>query len=200
MAGRQADRAGARPASSGLLGYTVGNGRPSVANRPGGATSFVTALASFPVAILMTRKQLQRGKWSLPVCEAVGVVAGPQFEDATRSHAVVHSADGIEQSMWRGFRLELYRDAAENYWFNLTGAAPSLFVLCKKEGDGSLVPVAVTADHEESVSAVEHDGAAFGVPIPLEIHDALEQFVMEHFKPEEPRKRKQHKWDTGGQG
>jgi hypothetical protein len=155
-----------------------------------------TPVARFPVAVMMSRKLIQRSGWSLPCWEAIGVLTGDQFKDLQRSRTLVHEADGVQHFLFRGFELKLYRDAAETYWWNLTAERPSLFVLCLKEGSSEeLVPNVITADHEEAQAAVETDGAAFAVPIPEEIHETLEQVVMDHYKPEAPRRRKQHRWD-----
>jgi hypothetical protein len=151
-------------------------------------------VATFPVAVMMSRKLIQRSGWSLPSWEAIGVVTGEQFADGKRSRELVHESDGVQQYLFRGLRLELYRDAAETYWFNLTGERPSLFVLCLKEDGEELVPNMVTPDHSVAQAAVESDGAAFAVAIPADIHAELERVVMEHYRPEPPRKRKQHDW------
>jgi hypothetical protein len=156
-----------------------------------------TPAATFPVAITMIRKLISRGAWSLPHWEATGVVTGTQFADAKRSKTLVHEADGVQQFLFRGFALNLYRDAAENYWFNLMGETPSLFILCQKVDGEELAPSAVSADFADAEAAVEKDGAAFAVPIPPEIYVELERFVLDHYKPEPRRKRKRDKWKDG---
>lgn len=153
-----------------------------------------TPLAVFPVAILMSRKLVRRSGWSLPSWEALGVFHGPQFTDTVRSRTLVHEAEDLQHFMYRGFQVELFRDAAETYWWNLTAERPSVFVVCLKEEGEELVPIMVTADHEVAQAAVEKDGAAFALPIPPEIHAELEKVVVTHYRPEPPRKRKQHQW------
>lgn len=153
-----------------------------------------TPVATFPVGILMARKVVRRSGWSLPSWDVLGVFCGERFAAPSRTRELVHEADDLQHFLYRGFRIALYRDAAETYWWNLTGERPSLFVLCLKEDGEELVPNVVTADHEAAQAAVESNGAAFSVPIPPEIHAELEKVVMEHYRPEPPRKRKQHKW------
>lgn len=158
-----------------------------------------TPFASFPVAVMMSRKMIRRSGWSLPSWEALGVLSGEQFAEQPRSRALVHEDGDLQHFLFKGFKLDLYRDAAETYWWNLTAERPSLFVICLKEEGEELTPNMVTADHEVAQAAVEKDGAAFAVPIPAEIHDAIEQLVMTHYKPEPQRKRKQHDWKEEGQ-
>jgi hypothetical protein len=153
-----------------------------------------TPVATFPVAIMMSRKLIRRSGWSLPCWEATGVVSGEQFADRRRSRTLVHEADDVQHFLFRGFELPLFRDAAETYWYNLTGERPSLFVICQKEDGDELVPNMVTPDHGVAQAAVEHDGAAFAVPIPPDIHAEIERVVLEHYRPEPPRKRKRHDW------
>jgi len=142
---------------------------------------------------MMSRKMIRHSRWALPSWEAIGVLSGSEFANAQRSQALAHEADGVQHFLFRGYTLELYRDAAETYWWNLTGERPSLFVICDREEGEELVPSAVTADHEVAQGAVERDGEAFAVPIPPEIHREIERVVLEHYRPEPPRKRKQHK-------
>lgn len=150
-----------------------------------------TPVSSFPVAVMMSRKLIRRGSWELPCWEAVGVLSGGEFADARRSRALVHDADGVQQFLCRGYKLDLFRDEAETYWWNLTGERPSLFVICEREQGEELAPSTVTADHEVAQGAVERDCVAFAVPIPPEIHHEIERVVIEYYRPEPPRKRKQ---------
>jgi hypothetical protein len=155
-------------------------------------------VASFPIAVMMARKMISRGSWSLPSWEAIGVVSGEQFANQPRSRELVHEADGVQHFLFRGFELHLYRDVAETYWYNLIAERPSLFVICLKEDGEELVPNMVTPDSEAAQAAVETHGAAFAVAIPPDLHTAIEQVVLEHYRPEPPRKRKQHDWGKEG--
>jgi hypothetical protein len=152
-----------------------------------------TPAARFPVAVMMTRKVISRSGWSRPSWQAVSVLSGSQFVEGGRSQTLVRDVDGVQHFLFRGFVVELFRDAVETYWWNLTGERPSLFVICLREEGDELVPNMVTPDHEVAQAAVERDAEAFAVPIPPEIHAELERVVMEHYRPEPPRKRKQHK-------
>lgn len=148
---------------------------------------------SIPVGVVLARKVVQRSGWSLVNWEGVAVLVGERFAAGEIRRAPLGESDGGTQYMWDGLCLQLYRDAAETYWFNLTGTRPSLFIVCSEEG-GELQPVTVTADHDESTSAVEADYKVFAVPIPAEIIGPLEEFVMTHFKPRERKKRRREGW------
>lgn len=151
-------------------------------------------LVSIPVAAVLARKQISRAGWSLANWEGVAVLAGERFAAGNAQRELLQEGERGTQYLWDGLRLELYRDAAETYWFNLTGTRPSLFIICQEHEGGELVPVTVTADHADSTSAVEADCKVFAVPIPAEVLRQLEEFVMTHFKPEPPRKRRRQEW------
>ncbi len=106
----------------------------------------------------------------------------------------IHGDADEAHFLWGGLRLDLYRDAAESYWVNLTGSQPSLFVLCTEQEDAGLVPQLVTADQNEACSGVEGDDRVFAAPIPPEVYQRLEAFVVTHHVPREKRKRKRVDW------
>ena len=148
---------------------------------------------SIPVGAVLARKVVQRSGWSLVNWEGVAVLVGERFAAGESRRVPMRENEGATQYLWDGLCLELYRDAAETYWFNLTGTRPSLFIICSEE-EGELRPTSVTADHDESTSAVEADYKVFAVPIPAEIIGQLEEFVMTHFKPKERKKRRREDW------
>jgi hypothetical protein len=149
-------------------------------------------LATFPVAVMMSRKLIRRAGWSLPSWDAIGVVSGEQFAGQPRSRELVHEADDVQHFLFRGLEIQLFRDVAEAYWYNLTAERPSLFVICLKDDDEELAPHMVSPDSEAAQAAVETGGAAFAVAIPPDIYTEIERVVLEHYRPEPPRKRKQH--------
>jgi hypothetical protein len=153
---------------------------------------------SLPVAVVMARRMVERGRWRVPSWHVAGVVAGAAVDHTARGTPIAGDGD-LEQFLWGGLRLELYRDAAHSYWANLTGTRPSLFVLCDDDGSGTLVPKMVTADQDEASSGVEVDERVFSVPIPPEVYQHLEAFVVEHNVPEEKHRRKRSDWSAQGE-
>jgi hypothetical protein len=154
---------------------------------------------SLPVAVVMARRMVERGRWRVPSWRVAGVVAGSAVADPTAHGTPIHGGDDEEQFLYGGLRLELYRDAAHSYWANLTATQPSLFVLCSDDGAGTLVPKMVTADQDEASSGVEVDDRVYSAPIPPEVYRYLEAFVVEHHVPEEKYKRKRSDWSAQGE-
>ena len=152
---------------------------------------------SLPVTVVMACRTVEGKGWRVPSWRVVGVVSGAGLPGREAEAAPARSDDAEEQVLWGGLRLELYRDAAESYWVNLTGRQPSLFVLCAEDESGRVVPKLVTADQNEACSGVEGDERVFAAPIPPEVYQRIEAFVVEHHVPQEKRKRKRTDWSAG---
>ena len=89
------------------------------------------------------------------------------------------------------------RDAAESYWHTLVGRRPSLYVACRGDLDGAMKPCTVSADYDEAGAYMEADDTVFAVPIPPEVYRWLEAFVLRHYRPAPPRKRRRADWSGG---
>ncbi|MEJ2602680.1 MAG: DUF3305 domain-containing protein [Gammaproteobacteria bacterium] len=146
------------------------------------------------VAVIMQRSEVRRGQWSVPSWSAVSVVAGDHLVGKGAGRTPIYERDAEAQFLWTGFPLALYRDLAEEYWYNLTGDSPSLFVICHESPEGELAPFRVTADHDSAAVCLESDDQVFAVPIPPEIYRQIEQFVVANYVPRAPKKRKRKNW------
>jgi len=151
------------------------------------------------VAVIMHRSQIQRGPWSVASWRALSVVAGEHLVGRDSGRTPIHEADGEAKYLWSGLALDLFRDLAEDYWYNLTGDSPSLFVICHESPDGELTPFRVTADADSASVCLESDDQVFAVPIPPEIYQRIEQFVVAHFVPQERTKRKRKNWSEANE-
>ena len=146
------------------------------------------------VAVIMQRRQVKRGPWSVPSWSAVSVVAGEHIAGKGASRTPIHEGEEEAKFLWTGLPLELHRDEAEAYWYNLTSEKPSLFVICHESPDGELTPFRVTADRDMAAVSLESDDQVFAVPVPPEIYQGIEQFVVAHYVPKERKKRKRKNW------
>ena len=130
----------------------------------------------------------------MPSWSAVSVVSGQHLADEAAGCTPIREDDDDAQYLWSGLPLALYRDEAEAYWYNLTSESPSLFVICHESPDGELTPFRVTADRDAAAVCLESEDQVFAVPVPAEIYQSLEQFVVKHFVPQERKKRKRKNW------
>ena len=153
-------------------------------------------IVSLPVAVVMGRRMVAGKGWRVPSWHVVGVVAGAELASRDARGTQIRGDESEQHFLWGGLHLELFRDAAESYWANLTGSQPSLYILCSEDEHGALVPRAVTADHDEACSGVEVNDRVFSAPIPPEVYQHLEAFVVAHHVPQEKRKRKRSDWSA----
>lgn len=150
---------------------------------------------SFPVSIIMERGEVQHGQWSWPHWTLVGVVAGERVAGARRERRELGADEERRRYIWTGFAVELFRDATEGYWYNLSGEnAPALFVICHADDENEVLPVVVTADQDEALAHMETDDQVFSAPMPPEVHQWVERFVVEHHRPQEKKKRRRRDW------
>jgi hypothetical protein len=161
--------------------------------RVGGRQS-VGVLKSIPVAVIMARKEVARGRWKVPSWRAVGVVAGDNVPGAEARRVPLPPVEGSPQYLWGGFALNLYRDGTESYWYNLVSDNPSLFIVCTQTEDGEMVPAAVTASPDEASSQIEADDQVYSTPIPPEVYLQIEAVVVEHHRPHEKKVRRRKRW------
>lgn len=150
--------------------------------------------SEFTVAVIMEREQIRHRNWLVPRWRLVGIVPGEGIAERNPGARVIHDDHGREQVLWSGFRVRLYRDSAESYWYNLVGANPSLFLICRQDPEGDLVPFMVSANYDEAGAHMEADDQVFSAALPPEMRQWLEHFVMDHYRPEAPKKRKRDNW------
>jgi hypothetical protein len=151
---------------------------------------------SYSVSVIMERREIQQGRWSLPKWEAVGVLAGENAATTATGKTLIRTEAGREQYLWSGFTVELFKDGAENYWYNLIGETPSMYIVCRRDPDDDeeLVPVTVTVDCGEADMHTEADDDVFAVAMPREVYQWLEQYVVKNYVPRERKKRKRKNW------
>lgn len=150
----------------------------------------------FPVSVIMQRGAVEHRGWQSARWEAVGVVAGENI-DQEMQRTLVWADQHNKQYLWSGFTLELFKDNAESYWYNLVSSQPSIFVVCRPEEDDEeeqIAPFLVTAAYDEADAYLETDDMVFAVTIPPEIHTWLERYVIENYVPRERKKRKRKNW------
>ena len=154
----------------------------------------MSAVLNIPVTVIMERKQISRGRWSVPSWQVAGVATGGDLASSDADGTPLRSNVREQQFLWGGIPMELHSDWAESYRYNLIGDQPRLYVVCAGTPDGEVRPTLVTANHDEACSHLEGDDQVFATPIPPEIYMQLERFVVEYCAPERRRKRKRKNW------
>lgn len=149
----------------------------------------MNAPEAFEVTVVLRREQRQRGRWSFPVWSLGGLLPGRVGE----ARGEVHEHDGTCEYLWPGLSIRLLASRAETYWFNLGSTDPSVFVVCREDPVHGLMPLSVTLDQDEATRQIEGDGEVFRAPVPTALLTRLETFVMDHYTPSEPRRKRRRK-------
>ena len=154
-----------------------------------------THIERFPISVILERREVRHGAIPMPQWDVVGVVAGDTISTPAEERCVViHSDSERTETLWPGFDLVLYKDSADSYWYNLTAASPSLFVICQEDDEYELAPVHVSANYDEAGAHMEADDMVFSAPMPPEVYQWVERYVLENYVPQQPRKRKRENW------
>ena len=149
---------------------------------------------SFPVSILVNYQLTPDNRWQLGRWYVSGVVAGGQGQGEAVKQTPLHAEAGQQQTLWTGLRVELHKDEAESYYFNIISERPRVFVVCTLDNNGPLRPLLATLSYDEAGSHLESDDIVESVAMPAELYRWVEQFVLEHYLPQKKKKRKRDNW------
>ena len=137
---------------------------------------------SFPIAVVMQRRAVQN-RWVDCVWEPWSVLSS---EERGAPRRLVEDG-GVSQWLHPGFVLELHRDEAEGYYLNVSGPAPSVFVLWRMDGERAM-PLEVTVSQEEAGRWLDGGHSVDRVGMPPEIFAWVGEWVEQNYRPE-PKKR-----------
>ena len=90
--------------------------------------------SSFPVSIIM-EKRPSVSQWADAYWTVVGIIIGEQTvsENATTKKTHLHTRGDIEQYLYPGFSMHLYKDECESYYHNMVSPNPSCYVITDNE-------------------------------------------------------------------
>jgi hypothetical protein len=134
----------------------------------------------------MQRRAVQN-RWIDCVWEPWGVIPNEQPSAECGAPRLLLEDQGIAQWLHPGFRLQLHRDEAEGYYLNVSGPAPSVFVLWRMEEERAL-PLDVTASSEEAGRWLDGGHSVDRVAMLPEIFAWVGEYVEHNYRPE-PKKR-----------
>ena len=149
---------------------------------------------TIPVAVVLERKIDHSKKWAIPSWSLYSVVVGDAIGEQNRQIELPGDVD-ILRTFHSGLRLQLFKDGSEGYWYNLLSQNPYLFVVCEGEQtDNAIDPYYVTANQDEATGYLEADDIVLSAPMPEDMRDLLERYVVNHYEPEIKKKRKRKDW------
>lgn len=161
------------------------------------AASTASAHVAIALAVLTAREAVHDNPWITERWRVLGVVAGESFGSA-REKRVIRSTPESEQCLWIGLSLYLNVSEADSYYYNLIGDNPCVYIFGHRDTSGEIVPTQVSVEYIEAMAHAETGNEVFSVPMPPEVYRTVEEFVLEHFVPEEPRQSRKRSGKSGG--
>jgi len=150
---------------------------------------------SFPVSIVMEHRLIENNVWASEKWEVEAVIAGGQGAENVPERMISRIGSGDEKYIWSNYQINLFKDEAESYYFNIISDTPFVFVVCRDEGnDGQLIPFNVSVNYDEAASYMELDEQVFQVAMPPEIYRWVEAYVVNNYVPLKKKKRKWENW------
>jgi hypothetical protein len=141
-----------------------------------------------------------------PMAEMPVRVRFGRRESSNRWQSVSWYLEAVEPADDGPFVVQVYRDEAEGYYLNVTSTEPSIFVLWRRQEDmeaGDAVAglpegepesgpraIAVTVSYNEAGRWMDGGEQVDRVPMLQGMCAWLVDFVNQHYKPEQSRKRK----------
>jgi len=149
---------------------------------------------TIPVSVVLERTMRPTGQWAYPSWKVFALVTGEHLRRHDQNF-VVHDDGSSKRFYWGGMNLRLFKDGGEGYWYNLLSDVPYLFVVCDgEEGAMEIEPLFITANQDEANANMESDDLVLSIPMPVEIRDLLERYVIAHYRPQQKKKRKRKDW------
>jgi hypothetical protein len=149
---------------------------------------------TFPVSVIVEYRKARDSRWEDGHWQVSGVVAGSEVIDTGAGARQLHALAEGRQYLWSGLRVQLHRDDAASYYFNLVSDNPRVFIICREEVGQAPRPLIATLSYAEATSYMETDAMVESVDMPAELYHWAERFVLEHYVPEKRKKRKRENW------
>ncbi|MDH5182812.1 MAG: DUF3305 domain-containing protein [Gammaproteobacteria bacterium] len=154
-----------------------------------------TLAESFALSIVMKKAIVTNNIWETVQWSAIGVVIGERTAEDGSESEIIHADEHSEQILYPGYSISLYKDECESYYYNLLSDNPRIFIVCRQDDvDNIMQPVLVSASYDEAAAYHESDDEVYTVPMPAELYQWLEGYVLQHYFPQKKKKRKLTNW------
>ena len=123
-------------------------------------------------------------------------------ESTTDDFRLINDLEDRQQYLYTSLSVLLHKDECESYYHNMKSPQPGCFVVARREEEDENAapkPFLVTLSFDEAHSYQEGDDLVYAVPIPPELYQWTEAYVIEHYAPEKRKKRKRTDWKQGQQ-
>jgi hypothetical protein len=145
------------------------------------------------VAVLM-EKQPSTHPWADFRYQALGVVVRPRGDEYSVER--VYRDGDVEHYLISGLVVRLYEDECESYYHNLMSPNPGCFIIANRPDTDAEMPepYLVSLSFDEAHAYGEGDEEVYSVPIPSELYQWAEAYVLTHYVAVKKTKRKLRNW------
>ncbi len=154
-------------------------------------------IPEFKVAVVLEKQEKRVKSWISYEWEVAAILSDKEGPDSLEGPITIRESTQTSQYLWKGLKIKLYVDAAEGYWYNLLSDVPFAFIVCELDAvddDAVPIPHLVTISQDEAGAHLETDSLVLSGPLPADIRDSAEQFVVNNYIPQVKKKRKRRDW------
>jgi len=146
-----------------------------------------TSLSHVSVTAVMLQ-QKSRHIWGEDNWSLLGILPGVSKEslEQAESQGTVHFLLDL--------KLQLHLLHCDSYYHNLLSGKPQIYVVSQQDSSKIPVPLLITIDYDEAAAYMETGEQVFNADLPEALCKWLEGFVLTHYQPEEPKKRRRKQW------
>ena len=150
----------------------------------------------FTISVVLQRQTKIVNRWESVQWDVAAVISDPDGPKNLQGPVPIKESSKLSQYLWKGLRMKLYKDACEGYWYNLMSENPYAFIVCEQDVDENEppIPMLITASQDEAGAHLETDALVLSAPLPPDIRDGTERFVVNNYVPQVKKKRKRRNW------
>ncbi len=135
--------------------------------------------------------------WSVQQWDLATILSDADGPDSLEGPIRIQESKNKSLFLWKGLKIKLFLDAAEGYWYNLLSDVPYGFLVCDPDTTDDTeppIPMIITISQDEAGAHMETDNLVLSAPLPSDIVASAEKFVVNHYVPQEKKKRKRRNW------
>jgi hypothetical protein len=151
------------------------------------------------------RKSATDHPWADFSYDVIGVIPddeGAVFEKPEQQIKLIHQENGVEEYRISGLTLELHADECESYYHNLMSPNPGCFLVANvtEDADEMPIPYLISLSFDEVHAYLEGDEEVYAVPIPQQLYQWVEAYILNHYVATKKTKRKLNNWKEQSNG
>lgn len=136
-------------------------------------------------------KRPSQSRWSSFTWQLLGI------QPAIANEVIEKARQGGELLSLPAMRIQLYPQFCEAYHVNLTSNQPGVYLVCQDApGAEQPRPLLLTVDFDEAASYMEAGQQVLEAPLAGELCVWLERYVIAHYRPQAPKKRRRQNWQA----